>query len=243
MISSKRLKPDNALILAAGLGTRLWPITDTTPKCLVKVIGQEMLARTIDRVEKFVSKIYVNTHYLHQKVEEFVESHPLKCKLVTLYEPDLLGTGGTVKNLSKLYDIETLLVHNADAYFDQNEFLDDFITKYKGEDIYLALYPKAHLSFEEKGDFDINVGKALYHKGGEYVYTGLGIFNTKQFVGYEQDQFTLVDLINRCPQLSIGYYIMNAGINWVDIGTHEKLNSLNNAPRQLYDINNIFNTI
>jgi len=222
----KKSEISSALILAAGFGKRLRPITTTTPKCLVKVRGREMLDRAIERIADNVSNIYINTHYLHDKVRAFISKHPLNHKLHAEHEIDMLGTGGTVKKIAELYSIETLLVHNADAYFSTNEFLSEFIEGYQDEDLYLALYPKARLEFQEQGDFDVKDGNVILHKGGEYVYTGLAILNTKTFAKYDDAKFTFVDLIQGVESLKIGCYILPQSVTWLDIGTPEKLASL-----------------
>lgn len=90
-----------AFLLAAGLGSRLKPITDTTPKCLVKIGGHPMLdwwAKLLSEVG--VTEILVNTHYLSDQVHDYTENFNLNhnhVKFVEFYEKELLGSGGTVR--------------------------------------------------------------------------------------------------------------------------------------------------
>lgn len=106
-----------AILLAAGLGTRLRPITDTTPKCLVLINGQELLAIWLNRLaEARIGPFLVNTHYLSGQVDDFVEASPYRNDISLVHERDLLGTAGTlVANLDFFGDADGLLIH-ADNY-------------------------------------------------------------------------------------------------------------------------------
>jgi len=103
----------NALLLAAGFGSRLGAITEKSPKCLVKVGAQTMLDHWIYKLDEIgVEQFFINTHYKHELVEQFIALHPLKDRIQILYEPELLGTAGTVKrNHQKLCKSDCLIVH------------------------------------------------------------------------------------------------------------------------------------
>ena len=98
-------------------GTRLRPITDTTPKCLVLINGQELLAIWLNRLaEARIGPFLVNTHYLSGQVDDFVEASPYRNDISLVHERDLLGTAGTlVANLDFFGDSDGLLIH-ADNY-------------------------------------------------------------------------------------------------------------------------------
>lgn len=89
-----------AFLLAAGLGTRLRPLTYTIPKCLVPIQGRPLLAWWMDLFEKYhVSEVLINTNYLPDPVREFINDYnraQKNVKLVESYEKELLGSGGTV---------------------------------------------------------------------------------------------------------------------------------------------------
>ena len=106
-----------ALLLAAGLGTRLRPITDTTPKCLVPIHGQALLAIWLQRLAQAgIGPFLVNTHYLSGQVNAFVESSPYRKDIRLVHERDLLGTAGTlIANLDFFAGTDGLLIH-ADNY-------------------------------------------------------------------------------------------------------------------------------
>ena len=85
-----------AFLLAAGLGTRLRPITDNTPKCLVPICGKPMLSWWIELFEKHgITDVLINTHYLRDQVSDFINEHNKSNPKVTLYEayePVLIGS-------------------------------------------------------------------------------------------------------------------------------------------------------
>lgn len=106
-----------AIILAAGFGSRLRPLTDSTPKCLVTIKGKEILGIWLDSL--FRAKVYpvlVNTHYLSHQVEAYVKASVHRSRVQLVYEPTLLGTAGTLMaNLHVFNGNDGFLIH-ADNY-------------------------------------------------------------------------------------------------------------------------------
>ena len=102
-----------AILLAAGFGTRLRPLTNSVPKCLVPINNKPLLLIWLERLTDAGVKCFlINTHYLAQNVSEFVSSSEFndKCKLV--YEENLLGTAGTLlNNLSFVGNGDCMLIH------------------------------------------------------------------------------------------------------------------------------------
>jgi mannose-1-phosphate guanylyltransferase len=107
----------NALLLAAGKGTRLRPITDHVPKCLVEVGGRPLLDIWLeDLAHAGFDRFLVNTHYLHEQVELFLRDHPLRHLVTTAFEQELLGTAGTVLQHHEFFQGGTTLVAHADNF-------------------------------------------------------------------------------------------------------------------------------
>ena len=107
-------RPFRALLLAAGLGTRLRPITLKTPKCLVTIDGEPLLGRWLRKLEPAgCESVLINTHYLAEKVEDFLRNWQSSTMVVqTIYEPELLGTAGTLLANQEFFRGATgLLVH------------------------------------------------------------------------------------------------------------------------------------
>lgn len=112
-----------AMILAAGFGTRLKPITDNIPKALVEVRGKTLLEITIERLKSVgIEHIVINTHYLAKQIEDFIKSkNKFDIQIDLIFENEILDTGGGIKNAkSFLEDSEMFLVHNVDIVSDIN---------------------------------------------------------------------------------------------------------------------------
>ena len=106
-----------ALLLAAGLGTRLKPITDTIPKCLVPINGKPLLQFWLEQLSNVgVTEFHINTHYFAEQVEAFAASMSADYNITLHYEPELTGTLGTLSNLSECLfnDEQSVLVAHSD---------------------------------------------------------------------------------------------------------------------------------
>jgi mannose-1-phosphate guanylyltransferase len=106
-----------ALLLAAGFGTRLRPLTETVPKCLMPIKGQPLLGIWLERLTKAqICRFLINTHYLASHVEEFIEASPYRDNVTLVNELELKGTAGTlIANLNFFQGQDGLLIH-ADNY-------------------------------------------------------------------------------------------------------------------------------
>ncbi len=114
-----------ALLLAAGMGTRLRPLTEHTPKCMVQIGGKPLLAHWLDSLAPAnPQRILINTHYLPEAVRAFVARHPTRDRIGLHHEPALLGTAGTLRVLAHELRGQSLLVAHADnlAAFDLSAF-------------------------------------------------------------------------------------------------------------------------
>jgi mannose-1-phosphate guanylyltransferase len=106
-----------ALLLAAGLGTRLRPLTDSLPKCLMPIKGRALLGIWLERLQHAgIGPFLVNTHYLPGLVQSFVETSPYQDSVTLVHEPTLKGTAGTLlQNLDYFQGEDAMLIH-ADNY-------------------------------------------------------------------------------------------------------------------------------
>ncbi len=108
-----------AMILAAGYGTRLRPYTNHTPKPLFSIAGRPLLDGIIRRLQQAGCKaVIINTHHLHQQIEAFVADQNYGLEIYTRHEPEILGTGGAIKNVSDFWDNQPFIVINADIVAD-----------------------------------------------------------------------------------------------------------------------------
>ncbi|MBW1993682.1 MAG: nucleotidyltransferase family protein, partial [Deltaproteobacteria bacterium] len=108
-----------AMILAAGLGTRLLPFTQTTPKPLFPIAGRCVLETIIDALQKAgCESIIVNTHHLAHKIQAFISENEFTIPVYTRYEPEILGTAGAIRNVERFWDHRPFFVVNSDIVTD-----------------------------------------------------------------------------------------------------------------------------
>ena len=132
-------QPLRALLLAAGLGTRLRPITLRTPKCLVRIGGEPLLGRWLRKLQLAgCNSVLINTHYLAEEVEAFLKSWQSSAMTVeTVHEPELLGTAGTLLANQEFFRGSTgLLVHADNA---MEEDLKNFLATHRQRQSYCQL--------------------------------------------------------------------------------------------------------
>ena len=150
--------PYKAMVLAAGLGTRLKPVTDTLPKALVQVDNRALIDHALDRQEAVgVGEVVVNTHYLAEQLQAHLSGRKSPVLQIS-HEDDLLDTGGGIAKALPLLGDDPFLAVNADAFWLNGP--------------YDALQRMAHT-----WDDDTMDGLLLLHSTVEaYGYTGLGDF-------------------------------------------------------------------
>ncbi|OGR13447.1 MAG: mannose-1-phosphate guanylyltransferase [Desulfobacula sp. GWF2_41_7] len=121
-----------ALLLSAGLGTRLRPLTDKIPKCLAPIHGKPLMAYWLEMLTRAgIDHILVNLHYLPDKVRAFLSSSSLGSFVTTVYEEKLLGTGGTLLKNRDFFGNESVFMAHADNFsvFDMDSFLQEHLSR------------------------------------------------------------------------------------------------------------------
>lgn len=126
-------KSIRAILLSGGYGTRLRPLTYKIPKCLVKVGGKTLIERWLTILENInCERVLINTHYMHEKVEQFLlDTTNNSITIETIYEPELLGTAGTLlSNIEYFKGGLGILIH-ADNYteIDLTELINAHLNK------------------------------------------------------------------------------------------------------------------
>ncbi|NCO01835.1 MAG: nucleotidyltransferase family protein [Epsilonproteobacteria bacterium] len=127
-----------ALLLAAGLGTRLRPITDTVPKCLVPIDGKPLLGYWLENLSKAgVNEFLINTSYLSEQVEVFIKENPHAKKVTLVYEEELLNTGGTLLANRDFFKEEPFMLVHADnlSFCDFKAFIAAHVNRPSGCEI------------------------------------------------------------------------------------------------------------
>jgi mannose-1-phosphate guanylyltransferase len=132
-----------ALLLAAGLGTRLRPLTDNIPKCLIDIDGKPLLEYWITMLSTGgVCPLLVNLHYHADKVLNFIKNSPHRELVTTVYEEKLLGTGGTLLKNRDFFGDEPLMLVHADnlSIFDVQAFMDSHMNRSAGCEITMMTF-------------------------------------------------------------------------------------------------------
>ena len=108
-----------ALVLAAGLGTRLRPFSEHTPKPLFTLDGRPLLGRIIDQlIAAGARTIAVNTHHLAEQIEAYLAAEPFAARIILRHEPAILGTGGAIRNTADIWGTAPFVVVNGDVATD-----------------------------------------------------------------------------------------------------------------------------
>jgi N-acetyl-alpha-D-muramate 1-phosphate uridylyltransferase len=175
-------------IFAAGSGTRMRPLTEKTPKPLLKIGDKTMLDHILDRVRFLKAQnVIINSFYLKKQIKNFAYNH--KDPLIISDEFNKIETGGGIKYAIKCGLIDPkqpLLLINGDLYWQENEqFLLDLIEKFHIDrpDILLALVNKReYFGYDGNGDFNMLKGGRIIRDGrNPYAFTGIQIVNPKIF--------------------------------------------------------------
>jgi N-acetyl-alpha-D-muramate 1-phosphate uridylyltransferase len=214
-----------AMILAAGRGERLRPITDTIPKPLVKVGDKELLVWHLEKLKKAkISEIIINSAYLSEKIVSFIgdgSKFGLKVTHSIEGEKGLETAGGIIKALP-FFENETFLVVNGDTFMDADysqfiESLDDSISA--------KLYLVENPPHNQKGDFSLDENGNC-KRGPGYTFSGAALYNPKSFLGLQVQRMPLLPLFEKWAQSnSLKAKLFNG--KWFDVGTIERLNSVN----------------
>ncbi|MAV88749.1 MAG: mannose-1-phosphate guanylyltransferase [Rhodospirillaceae bacterium] len=225
-------KLETAMILAAGLGLRLRPITNKIPKPLVKVANRTLLDHTIDKLLAIgVKTAIINIHYLGDQIRQHL-SERTDLEIIFASEADtLLETGGGIKNVLEYFGNEPFLACNADVLWlngpspvlkrMQNSWHDEQM------DGLLMLHSTVEAyGYTGNGDFELDsVGKLsrkLERELTPYLFTGVQILHPRIFKGTPSGAFSLNMIYDKLIKTDRLYGILNDG-EWFHIGTPDGL--------------------
>lgn len=219
-----------AMILAAGLGSRLKPLTDTIPKPLIEVQGKPMLDWTIGYIiEAGIRKIIINTHHLAEKIKEHIAQLKYDgIEIIISHEPVLLGSGGGILNAMKKFAPEDLVVINADAFFWGGNPVEFILNAWQNDkmDCLVLAHDKQLLQGKYSGDFNIKsdgiISRSLADN--RFIMAGCSIFTPSYFNGRKVEFFTTPEIFF---QSGPRYHAIANPYNWIDIGTHSDLMRIN----------------
>jgi MurNAc alpha-1-phosphate uridylyltransferase len=212
------------MILAAGRGERLRPVTDTTPKALVEVRGERLIDRHLRMLEGAnVRTVVINLGWLGEQIVEHVGSGE-QFGLQVVYSPEydnVLETGGGICRALPMLGSEAFWVVNGDIYTDmslpQNKLADDLPG-------HLILVPTpAHKS---KGDFDLHNDRVRFSASPGLTFSGIARYRPSFFEGAEDGHFPLAPMLFEAAKRGRLGGSLYEGL-WEDIGSPERLALLN----------------
>ena len=210
-----------AMILAAGRGERLSPLTDTTPKALVELNGQPLIVHHILNLKNHgINDIVINTAYLGEKIEQYVGDGQA-FGVTVRYSQEKEGgleTGGGIVNALPLLGNEPFITVNADIYFPFNFNKLPTINKVLG---HLVLINNP--SHNTKGDYAIDSHFLSTRKDlTQYTFSGIAIYHPKLFQSQKIGKYSVTPLIKEKAKEKVISAEFSTQI-WHDIGTKERL--------------------
>ncbi|GJL85628.1 MAG: mannose-1-phosphate guanylyltransferase [Micavibrio sp.] len=231
------MTPHKAFILAAGMGTRMRPYTDTIPKPLVAVAGHSLIDRTLDHlVEAGITDITVNLHYLGKKLEDHLgKRNDVRIRLS--YEDELLDTGGGIAKKIAHFGDEPFFVISGDSLWSDGpdgSALQKLNEAWDSDkmDILLLLQSTDSMKLTKGiGDYHLEPdGRAVrsHTQEGTYMFTSIRINKPEIFDGCAQGAFSYLDLMDQAQKRGRLFGLVHDG-NWHHISTPEDLDSVNAA--------------
>jgi MurNAc alpha-1-phosphate uridylyltransferase len=229
---SGKFRPEAAMVLAAGLGKRMRPITETTPKPLIEVAGKPLIDHGLDRLaEAGVSRAVVNVHYLADQIEAHLQGRAAPQIEISDERDLLLETGGGVVHaLPKLGSGPFYLLNTDSLWIDgARPLLDRLAEAWDDErmDALLVVAPIVATSgYFGIGDFLLDTEGRLSRRPervtAPFVYTGCGILSPRLFENAPEGPFSLNLLFDRAIEAERLYGLRLDGL-WMHVGTPEAI--------------------
>ena len=229
------MRINTALILCAGFGKRLNPITLKTPKPLLEIKGVSILERCINLIEKLgIQKILINTFYLKDQFSVFLNSKNFNIDIKIIEDGEhILDTGGGIQNMIKDSNEKDFIIFNPDTIW-SNDYKDEIL---KMEKMYFSeklenilLLANKKLSFDKKLKGDFNLKNNLINKEAEkeFIYIGCQIINKKLFIKEKIENYSILEIWNNLldQKKLFGYESQKDFYHLTDLDIFKKLKDL-----------------
>ncbi len=198
------MKINTALILCAGFGKRLNPITLKKPKPLLEIKKVTMLEKSINLIKEMgIKKIFINTFYLKEHISSFIKNKNFNLDIHIVEDGEsILDTGGGILNMASKSDEDDLMVFNPDTIW-LSQYRDEII---KMEEIYFSkkienilLLVNKNLSFDQSLAGDFNLSNNLISKKDnlDFIYIGCQILNKKILANQTISKFSILNIWNK----------------------------------------------
>ena len=226
------MKIKTALILCAGYGKRLSPITNDIPKPLLKVNNVNLLDNTLNFIKSIgITKIKINTYYLGDQISDYIkhQGYPLNIDIINDGEK-ILDTGGGIYNLIKDEKEENFLTFNPDTLWNLNylktvDNMQKYYFKKNIKNLLMVVKKKRSFDTRFKGDFTLNDYKLTKESKNDFIYTGCQIINKKIFNNIKKKFFPMSDIWNELLSENelYGFESSNDFLHITDIEIFKKL--------------------
>ena len=226
------MKINTALILCAGFGKRLNPLTLNTPKPLLKLKDITMLDSCINLIIKLgVKKVFINTFHLGDQIFKFIKNKKFSIEIEIVDDgKEILDTGGGILNMINYFEANDFLIFNPDTLWNEN-YLNDIN---KMQDFYFSnklnnilLLTNRELSFDKKlkGDFELNNNLLQRGDNKNFIYIGCQILNKNLFEKHNVKNFPISEIWNELLKKNElnGFESLNKFYHLTDLEIFKKL--------------------
>jgi MurNAc alpha-1-phosphate uridylyltransferase len=229
------VKINTALILCAGFGKRLNPITLNTPKPLLAIKDVSMLERCINLIEKLgIQKILINTFYLKDQFSVFLKSKNFNMDVKIIEDGEhILDTGGGIQNMIQDYNENDFIIFNpdtiwSDSYKDEILKMEKMYFSEKLENILLLANKKLSFDKKLKGDFNLKNNLINREVEKEFIYIGCQIINKKLFERNKIENYSISEIWNKLldQKKLYGYESQKNFYHLTDLDIFKKLKDL-----------------
>ncbi len=229
------MRINTALILCAGFGKRLNPITSNTPKPLLEIKNISMLERCINLIEKLgIQKILINTFYLKDQFYEFLNNKNFNLEIKIIEDGEhILDTGGGIQNMIKVSDENDFLIFNPDTvwsnyYKEEILKMEEMYFSKKLENILLLINKKLSFDKKLKGDFSLKNNLISKETKKEFIFIGCQIINRKLFIKEKIENYSILEIWNNLldQKKLYGYESQKDFYHLTDLDVFKKLKDL-----------------
>ena len=229
------MKINTALILCAGFGKRLNPLTLDIPKPLIELNNVSLLETCINLIESLdVKEIFINTFYLKDQIRNFINKKDFKPKISIIEDgKNILDTGGGIKNMLNHTKENDVFIFNPDTIWKKNyseEIIEMEKLYFSNQLKNILLLVNKDLSFDKNlnGDFDLIDNLIIKNNDRKFIYTGCQILNKKLLSIYKTEKFSINNLWNDLIEKKelYGFETNNDFYHLTDLKTFKKLQDL-----------------
>ena len=226
------MKINTALILCAGYGKRLNPITLKIPKPLIEINEITLLENSINFLEKLeIKNIKINTYYLHSQIQNFILNYKSNSKIDILNDGnEILDTGGGILNLINRSDENDFIVVNpdtlwGDSYLETTINMMNYYFQKKIKNLLMIVNKENSFDERMKGDFSLSNEKLLKNKENNFIYTGLQIINKSLFKNKKVMPFSVTKVWDEAikNKMLYGFESKQKFIHITDLEIYNKL--------------------